>query len=223
MNRLLAVSTAGLATAALVATAATAQQDAPPLPPASSVRAPNCSLNGGKTMKANRSVRVFKRTRHGFGRVYGCRRSADRAFELGYAGECQNSDEIDKVEVAGRRAALGIFECSLTDGWWRVDIVNLRDGHREFTSKPITPAAGDEATDDVLQRIVVTPGGAVAWTAARSVRGVVTAVEVRRRVAATTTQSVVVDSGGDIDPDSLRKRGDRIIWTKAGARRSAPI
>jgi hypothetical protein len=224
MGRPLAVAAAGLAALALVATAAPAQQYALPLPPASSVRAPNCSLQGATTIKANRYVRVFKKTRRNYGRAYGCLRTARRAYVLGIIGECQNNDEIQKVEVAGRRAVLGIFECSLTDGWWRVDLVNLRNGHREFTSNPITPGpATNEPVRELLHRIVVTASGGVAWTATRSVGGARTAVEVRRNRRGTNNQSVVVDSGTGIDPDSLRKRGTRITWTKAGARRSAPI
>jgi hypothetical protein len=169
-------------------------------------------------------VRVFKKTRRGYGKAYGCRRTARRAFELGIIGECQNNDEIRRVEVAGRRAVLGIFECSLTAGWWRVDLVNLRNGHREFTSNPTTIVPQDESTSAVLHRIVVTADGAVAWTGERlGARGVRLGVEVRRRRRATTNQAVLLDSGTDIDPDSLRRRGRTITWTKAGARRAAQL
>jgi hypothetical protein len=218
-----AVAAAGLACVALAAAGAPAQQYAQPLAPAASVRAPHCSLKGSRTMKANRYVRVFKVTKRRYGHAYGCRRGAPRAFELGIIGECQNNDEIRLVELAGRRAVLGIYECALTSSWWRVDLVDLRNGHREFTSNPITLLAPDDSTHDELGRIVVTADGAVAWTATRSSRGVPVTVEVRRRRRGTTNQAVLLDSGTGIDPDSLRRRGRTITWTKAGTRRSAQL
>ena len=69
----------------------------------------------------------------------------------------------------------------------------------------------------------MTADGAVAWSATSSRRGVPTAVEVRRRRRGTTNQAVLVDSGTAIDPDSLRRRGRTITWTKAGVRRSARL
>ncbi len=174
-------------------------------------------------MKANRHVRVFKLTKRGYGHAYGCRRDAARAFELGIVGECQNNDEVRLVELAGRRAALGVYECALTSSWWRVDLVDLRDSRREFTSSPMTTIAADDSTHDELERIVVTADGAVAWSATSSRRGARTAVEVRRRRRGTTNQAVLLDSGAAIDPDSLRRRGRTITWTNAGVRRSARL
>lgn len=205
------------------ATGATAQTaTAPPLPVAKSVRAPGCSLKGSKTIKANRGARVFKKVnKTGYGKVFGCRRSANRAFDLGFIGECQNNEEIRLAEVAGRRALLGIYECSLSAGWWNVALVNLGTGRHEFASSPIGSPVPDEATFDALRRIVVASDGAVAWTATRSSGGVTSAVEVRRRMRGSASASILLDSGTDIDRDSLRKRGRTLSWTKAGVRRTA--
>lgn len=211
---------AACACAALAAASATAQDYTLPAAPAKSVRAQNCTLKGAKTIRANRHVRVFKRTY----KAYGCLRDADRAFELGIVGECQNNDEVRKVELAGRRAALGVYSCSLYSAWWRVDLVNLRSGRREFMSAPFSLPPVNDATFDALTRIVVTADGSVAWTVARrGAGGVRTGIEVRRRRRGTTDRAVLLDSGTDIDPDSLRRRGRTITWTKAGARRSARL
>lgn len=218
------VGLAVVAGAALAASAAPAQQEGQPGQPLKSVRAPNCSLPGAMTINANRHVRVFRKTRRGYGAAYGCLRRADRAFRLGIVGECQNNDEVRKAEVSGRRAALGIFSCALYSGSWRLDVVNLRDGRREFTSSPISLPPVDDATYDTLERIVVSADGAVAWTAVRGgAAGVRGGVEVRRRRRGTTDQAVLLDSGLEIDPESLRRRGRTITWTKAGARRSAQL
>ena len=140
---------------------------------------------------------------------------------LGEFGECQNNHEIRRVEVAGRRAALGAFECSLDSGAWVVELVNLANGRREFRSAPFASPLPDRSTFDELQRIVATSDGALAWTAIRSARGGRLAVEVRRRMRGSATASILLDSGTDIDPDSLRKRGRTLSWTKAGVRRTA--
>jgi hypothetical protein len=129
--------------------------------------------------------------------------------------------EIRLTEVAGRRALLGIFECSLYAGWWNVALVNLGTGRREFASPPIGSPSPDEATFDALRRIVVASDGAAAWTATRSSGGVTSVVEVRRRMRGSASASILLDSGTDIDRDSLRKRGRTLSWTKAGVRRTA--
>jgi hypothetical protein len=215
------LAASGLAVAAFSTPGAPAQQLTEPLPRAKSVRAPYCSLPGAKTMKANRHVRVFQAQSI----VYGCRRDANRAYRIGYFGECQNNDEARIVEVAGNRAALGIFECSLTSGWWRIDLVNLRDGRREFTSGPLTTPPTADNVADTIHRIAVTADGAVAWSASRRIapQPAASAVEIRRRQRGTRNRALLLDSGTDIDPDSLRRRGDTIAWTKAGVRRSARL
>lgn len=221
LARLAVLAASGLVAAAVCSPGAPAQQLAEPLARAKSVRAPHCSLAGAKTMKANRHVRVFRTQNI----VYGCRRDANRAYRIGYFGECQNNDEVRLVEVAGHRAALGIFECSLTSGWWRIDLVNLRDGRREFTSAPLTTPQPAENVADTIHRIAVTADGAVAWSASRRVapQPAASAVEIRRRRRASSSRAVLLDSGSDVDPDSLRRRGDTITWTKAGVRRSARL
>lgn len=213
------------AVAAVLAVLAAAGMSAGALaqqPRAKSVHAPNCTLKRAQTIKANREVRVFRTVPAvGSGTVYGCRRSAARAYVLGQFGECQNNHEIRRVEVAGRRAALGAFECSLYSGAWDVELVNLANGRLEFLSAPLVSPLPDDATFDELGRIVATSDGALAWTATRSARGGRLAVEVRRRMRGSATASILLDSGTDIDPGSLRKRGRTLSWTKAGVRRSA--
>ena len=214
------IASCALACAAVAAPGAPAQ-DAGPLPPAESVRAPHCSLAGAKTMKANRHVRVFRTQ----STVYGCRRSASRAYRIGYFGECQNNDEVRRVELAGNRAALGTFECSLTSGWWRIDLVNLRDGRREFRSGPLSTPQASENVADTVHRIAVTADGAVAWSASRRVapQTAPSTIEILRRRRGTTGQVVLLDSGTGIDPESLRRRDRTLTWTKDGGRRSAQL
>ena len=115
-----------------------------------------------------------------------------------HIGECQNNDEIQLAEVAGRRAVLGIFQCSLYAG-----VVGgaRRPRHRlpRVASAPIGSSAPDAATFDALRRIVVASDGAAAWTATRSDAGVTSVVEVRRRIHGSAGLSILLDSGTDID------------------------
>ena len=143
---------AALAAAALLAVAGTTAAALAQQPRAKSVRAPGCTLKRAKTIKANREVRVFRTVPAvGSGTVYGCRRSATRAYVLGEFGECQNNHEIRRVEVAGRRAALGAFECSLDSGAWDVELVNLATGRLEFRAAPFASPLPDSATFDELR------------------------------------------------------------------------
>ena len=213
---------AALAAAALLAVAGTTAAALAQQPRAKSVRAPGCTLKRAKTLKANREVRVFRTVPAvGSGTVYGCRRRAARAYVLGEFGECQNNHEIRRVEVAGRRAALGAFECSLDSGAWDVELVNLATGRLEFRAAPFASPLPDSATFDELQRVVATSDGALAWTAIRSARGGRLAIEVRRRMRGSATASLLLDYGTNIDPDSLRKRGRTLSWTKLGVTRTA--
>jgi len=191
----------------------TAGQQAP------SVKATNCSLKSAKTLAANRSVRVFQRS----DKVYGCRRSADRAYVLGIRGECQNNDEIDGVVVAGNQAALNVQTCSLTSSQSRVLLVSLRTGRVSFASNPLSTAPRIDSGYDAIRGMAVTAEGAIAWIGVGVERGVVVAAEVRRRARGSSTRAVLLDSGTGIDPRSLQRRDSRVTWRSGAAERSAAM
>jgi len=183
-------------------------------------KAPDCSVRKSTTLQANRHVRVF-RTTDDF--VWGCRRTADRAFRLGDWGECQNSDVVSNVEVAGTYAAWISTTCGLDFSAESIELANLRTGRFAFRSSPILPFAATERTFEGIRRIVVDDRGVVAWTASRSAGAKTIAIEVRRRTRASGGASVVVDSDLAIDTDSLRRKGHRITWRKGGETFSAAL
>ena len=187
------------------------------------VRAPHCSLPGHKTIAANRHVRVFYATPPKRSLVaLACRRSSDRAYVIGYVGECQNSAEVDSATVSGSYAAINVSTCSLTHTDSGIGLVNLRNGHVVFSSRAMsTQSAENEA--DGIQTMVLTPRGRVAWLAVRRRGGSVLGAEVLRRAHGPDRQTVLLDSSADIDPRSLRRRGDRVLWTRAGVRQSASM
>jgi len=136
--RALLAGTLVLAAVLLLAPAASAGITPGPGERARSIRAPHCTMNGAKTIAANRHVRVFRAR----GEVFGCRRSANRAYEIGHGGqECQNSDLIDSAVVAGNFVALNVRTCSLDSSGSKVSLVNLRDGRGRFSSAPLSSTA----------------------------------------------------------------------------------
>jgi hypothetical protein len=191
----------------------------PPGERAGSVRAPHCTLTGAKTIAANRRVRVFEAR----DAVFGCRRTADRAYEIGHDGsECQNNDAIDTAVVAGNFAALNVRTCSLYDSESSVALVNLRDGRVRFRAAALS-TPGSETSYEAIRGMVVTPAGRLAWVAVRIMRGAIADAEVRRRVPNSAERTVELDGGTTIDPRSLRKGDGRVLWRNAGLLRSARL
>ena len=176
-------------------------------------------MPGAKTIAANRHVRVFERR----DAVFGCRRSGNRAYEIGHdRSECQNNDAIDTAVVAGNFAALNVRTCSLYDSESSVALVNLRDGRVRFRSAALS-TPGSEASYEAIRGLVVTPAGRLAWIGVRIMRGAIVDAEVRRRVPNSADQTVVLDHGTTIDPRSLRKGGGRVQWRHDGAAHSARL
>ena len=187
---------------------------------AASVRAPHCTMKGAKTIAANRRVRVFEVG----DAVFGCRRTANRAYKIGHGGsECQNNDLIDTAVVAGNFAALNVRTCSLYDSESSVALVNLRDGRVRFRSAALS-TPGSESSYEAIRGMVVTPAGRLAWIGVRIVtHGVIADAEVRRRVPNSADRSIVLERGTTIDARSLRKGGGRVSWRNAGVARSARL
>ena len=191
---------------------------------AASVRAPGCTLPGARTVTGNRHVRVFTApTFAGQRGVFGCRRTADRAYAIGDRGpECQNYDLIDTAVVAGNLVALNIRTCGLYFSSSQVKLVSLRDGRVRFGSVPQATSPPDDAYD-AIRGMVLTTEGRFAWLAVRVRGGTVVGVEVRRRAVGSRGKAVLLDRGASIDWRSLRRTGTRVSWRKAGVVRSAGL
>jgi len=218
-RRALLAGAVALAAGLLLAPAARAATTPLPGERAKRVAAPHCTMKNSLTIAANRHVRVFRAR----GEVFGCRRTADRAYAIGLGGaECQNNDLIDGAVVAGNFVALNVRTCSLTNTESSVRLVNLRDGRGRFASRPVI-AAAPAGAHDAIRGMVVTAEGRLAWLGVRIAGGAVVHAEVRRRLPDFSDQSVALDSGAGIDPRSLRRRGSRVLWRNAGVARSAPI
>lgn len=186
------------------------------------VPAPRCSMPGSRTIASNHLVRVF-RAPTPLGEVYGCLRSARRAFALGVALECQNYDEIDGAVVAGTRVLLNVRTCGLDFTQSSVRLVNLRTGHRQFSSAPLASTPPSAREYDAVRGMVLLADGRMAWLGVRVSSGKVVEAEVRRRAHGSSTKAVGLDRGAGVDPRSLRRGSTRAFWSKDGTRRSAPL
>lgn len=186
------------------------------------IRAPHCALKGARTLAANRHVRVFEATVKRRGYALACLRRSNRAYVIGDPAECQNSAAIDTAVVAGTFAAINVRTCSLTHSDSGIGLVNVRNGHVVFSARALTTPSLEGQTDGI-RAIVVSPKGRLAWLAVRRAGTTVLNVEVRRRAHGPDRQSVLLDSGADIDPRSLMRDGGRVVWVKAGAVRSASM
>ena len=223
MRPLLRSLAAALSAGLLLASAAAAAPVPAPGERAHSIRAPHCTIKGAKTIAANRHVRVFSARVHTWREVFGCRRSADRAYAIGDAGgECQNYDLVDGAVVAGNFVALNVRTCSLYGSSSTVKLVNLRDGRVRFASAPLS-TVGPDTSYDAIRGMAVTAAGRLAWLGVRVAGGAVVEAEVHRRVRGTSGASVVLDSGTGIDPRSLRRAGSLLRWRHDGTPRSARI
>jgi len=223
MRPLLSSVATALSAALLFASAASAAPVPAPGETAHSVRAPHCTLKGSETIAANRHVRVFSARVRAWREVFGCRRSADRAYAIGDAGgECQNYDLVDGAVVGGNFVALNVRTCSLYGSQSSVALVNLRDGRIGFRSAPLS-TPGSDSSYEAIRGMAVTAAGRLAWLGVRVVRGALVEAEVRRRIRGTIGHSLVLDSGSGIDPRSLRRVGSMLRWRRDGVARSAAI
>lgn len=189
----------------------------PSSPPPEGIRVGDHSA---RTLAANRDVRVFAATIKRRAFVLACRRASDRAYLIGNPSECQNSAEVDTAVVAGTFAGINVVTCSLTHADSGIGLVDVRNGHIVFSSGALS-SASLQSEADAIWGMVLTRRGRVAWVAVRRSGQSVIAVEVRRRAHGPDRQSVLLDSSTEIDPRSLRRRGDRVFWSKRGVPQSA--
>lgn len=169
-------------------------------------KSPSCDRTG-RTLAANGQARVYKaNVNHDGYRVFACLRRPHRTV---YLGRHEFLDVgVTTVRLNGTSVAYERLACNRTDCTGGIRVRNLRT--RVVRSSPIPVGAG------AATQIVVSPGGAAAWT--RLVK--TSAVEVR---ALGSGGERLLDSGTDVDAKSLALGGSTIYWTKAGTAQSAPL
>jgi hypothetical protein len=187
-------------------------------PAASAKGAPSCVKAGSKTVKQNKSVRVYRVTRGESTTLYACRRSNSthvrlaRAFDDGFT----TSATYANVRLTGWFVA---WSATATDISCKADcppgyepttrslgVYDVR--RRQSRSVAGAPVPG---------ALVLSKDGAVAWIAAGTGEG---QYEVRASVRA--NEDELLDSG-TIDPAGLRIEITIISWFKDGAEKFARL
>lgn len=193
---------------------------------ASSLRDKVCAEPGSRTLRVStRDIRIFTRKRNG--ETYGCHAARGRPYSLGELGTFTRF-----LRVAGPFVAHDSSFDSRdgTDSFVRVR--NLRTGR--LVRKAFKGSAS--GTDDYGTRVTdleVRPTGSAAWIWDVSLPGFPFSrlagdpppqFEVRSASRSLPpTESILLDSGPDVDPRSLVLRGTTLSWTRAGVRRLAVL
>ena len=161
----------------------------------------------GRTIVANSQARVYKANfKDGEYMVFACLRRPHRTVYLG-----RHEFEpigVTTVRLRGPSVAYERVNCDKSACTGGIRARNLRTG--TVRTSPI-PAGATLATE-----IVVSSGGAVVWT-----RTLQTQIVEVRALGAGGEQ--LLDSGTDVNPQSLALAGSTVYWTKAGVAQSAVL
>lgn len=206
----------------------------------------DCSKQGSRTVMVNDNARVFSIPRRisnprvDGGRAfsvdlfYGClSRSGKRSFLGGNA--CGLSfGAVQTVRLAGAYVAYSRDFCESDSTSASVSVTSLRSGRRTrvlpaFTHPaappapcpPGLPCPGSIGPGSGVANLKLKANGSVAWIG----KSVGELYELQVRKADRSGPNVLLDSGGEIDPDSLRLSRDAktIHWIKRRSPVSAPL
>ena len=191
--------------AALLATSGLAEAKKPP-----------CSRTGSKTVVSTKSVRVYKvKNQDGGFNLIGCLRSDNKRQTLAHGyDDIETSGSFDRVKVAGRFVAWQFTaydvscKAACPPGY---DPYSIHFTIRDLRKHKTVMVDGHVAPKG---RLVLTTGGAIAWT-----QDTASDVEVNAYDAAKRHQL----DHGDIAPDSLTLKGKIASWTNAGQPKSATL
>ena len=196
-----------------------------------------CAASGSKTLEATERARVFRwqATSPDSYEVYGCLYRRNRRLKLDFN---QTEDdpygpyvEIRLITLAGRHVAW-VNDWSERPGRrTTVNVVDLRSGRKMhswtgggeqfgyYTPGWETDHRHVYSTTD----LVVKPSGAVAWIAWTRVGEPYRDYEYTIYKSDATGEGILLDSGVNLDKDSLALSGSTIYWTKDGRAHSATL
>jgi hypothetical protein len=174
-----------------------------------------CNVAGSTTLFSNPAGRVFSRTYHSqylrddVTFYYGCARAEHKRFLLSSEFSLTHA-KPSLVAMEGRFVAYRAVRDDGASGAAWVEVTNLSTGKivRSWEELPKRPNASGEA-----RQIVVTPTGAIAWTAA--VRPSPTAAPTEFDLYKSDSTGLArLDSGADLDPLSLMLDRRTLSWHK---------
>jgi hypothetical protein len=181
---------------------------------------------GAKIVTKTKEAHVFIKKK----RWYGC------ASKFGKVRLLPGPDTTDALDfgdgevpthfrLAGQFVAYGTYllEPAGAETHYDVWVVDLGTGETVYNS--IAGSTVPIAEDMVLQRLVLKRNGSAAWTTRMRSSEDATYEVHRFSKYAQVGGRVMLDSGSDVDPQSLLLSADRlkITWTKAGQSKSADL
>lgn len=178
--------------------------------PAESSRRPPRCFTDGATILANDVARIYRRGSRTSFVAYGCYYRSGRAVRLSEFDE--QISGFRSPRLAGRFLAANEYLCNKNDCADAVGVVDLRSRRNVRGIRPSTRVA---TTD-----LEVTRGGSLAVIQQMGTGTGGRSYEVKALVGSGET---VLDSGTDIDPESLALSGSRAYWFKGGQARSAEL
>ena len=177
---------------------------------------PDCKRRHSHTIYQSPEVRLFyvidaNFTEHQFA----CSRDTNRRFSMGVVYEDDSDYIFDFRERGPWLAFLDHWSTKYGNEGMALAALNLRTGRWN---------TGGERGFNVIHGYGLTRRGSIAWIESSdpeyggSDAGV---YKVHEQVAG--HDPVVLDSGPDVDPESLAVGGRHVYWVRAGAVRTAPI
>lgn len=182
-----------------------------------------CRPSGAKVVAVGTQGTVYKvgRTQATI-RYVACYGRRTKPLRLG-GDDCFNADEPSQFVLAGRLLAYVNTTCDTVSGSDTVIVVDLRTRKRRYEAAATsTPAAAADVYAGV-EALAIARGGEVAWIATYQVPGGQPRTYEVRRSTPVRGESLLLDAGTDVRPDSLAVSPSLVYWTRGGAARSAPL
>jgi hypothetical protein len=184
-------------------------------------RGPSCTPHGSTTIEASAAIRVFslRNKRTDAVDFYACRYKTRRRFLMGSAEDLGGSgDAIGIVRIAGRFVAWVSqpfddserYNPDFTGFPSTVQAIDTRSG-----AKRSAPATTGNPSSSSVTSLVLHASGALAWLGADGAGNQVHRYD--------SSGDRVLDSGSDIQPDSLAAGPATLYWMKGTAPVFAPF
>jgi hypothetical protein len=176
-----------------------------------------CGPASARTLASSSEARVYVAGQV----VYGCAATRGRrSYRLGTLMPCFSTPCVVKPRVVGKLVAYGSLHRGVDTGFTVVTVRRLSDGKRLVDDSATLASTGPESFS-ALDALVLKRDGAVAWISdSQSIVRPGKEVEVVKHDSA---GQKLLDSGGGIQPTSLRLQGSTVSWVNAGVKRSAAL
>jgi hypothetical protein len=194
-----------------------------PVAPSAEAKKLGCHPTGAKTITRSAKARVFKYK----GLVYGC------LFRRGVAEQMTTNDGYGEDFLSKPTPMLAGHFVGYTYAWegagdgggWSVRAIDLSNGRTHLSDFDGTEK-GFPDENVTVHRLILSATGALAWSWTLEYSSGKTVNEIRRLGPKQNDFGLKVkplDSGPDVDVDSLERRGASIVWLHADEERMARL